>query len=143
MAIALSTEDRLDIAELVARLCQSLDFSDPDAYVAQFANGGIFEARSDMTPAAQIRFRHQGADQLRAFAEAAVTKRAGLARHWTGNLVIRGGGQGASGTSYVMLVVIDPDTGARSIAMSGVHHDEYVRTPAGWRFARRSVVGDV
>ena len=139
----LTVQDRVDIGELVARLCQALDFSHPQDFVDVFVSTGVYQATSSIATGQTIRFRHEGADQLRAFAEAAVIKRQGLGRHWTGNLVIEPTEDGAKAVSYVMFLQVDPISGARTIPISGVHQDVFARTPDGWRLAQRTIVADL
>jgi hypothetical protein len=141
--MTLPPADHIAISTLVARLCQALDFSRPDDFVASFVEGGVYQAVSSEATSRTPRFRHEGTDQLRAFAESAVAKRQGLGRHWTGNLVVEGDDERASGVSYVLFVEIDPQTRERRIPISGVHHDEFLHTDDGWRFVSRTVVADL
>jgi hypothetical protein len=140
--VALTVEDRLDLIELIHRLCQALDYSSPADFAAVFTPHGVYQAVSSVVSGEQPRFRYEGSAQLLAFAEAAVEKRQGLGRHWTGNLVLSETETGASAVSYVMFLQIDPDTGERKITLSGTHRDLFARTPDGWRFTSRTVVAD-
>jgi hypothetical protein len=142
-ADSLETGDLVEITMLVSRLCQSLDYSRPQAFVDVFVPDGVYQAVSSTATGEEARFRHQGAAQLLEFAESAVAKRQGLGRHWTGNLVVDGAGDHATGTSYVLFLQIDPDTKERRITISGTHRDVFVRTPEGWRFESRTVVADI
>jgi hypothetical protein len=138
----LSTADRIEIEELISRLCHAFDFSQPADVVAAFVPDGAFQLVSSVATGMQLRYRHQGHDQLRAFAEATAAKRQGRARHWTGNLVVTGTPDGAEAVSYTMLLQIDPETGQRDVVLSAVHRDVFARTGAGWRFVQRTVVAD-
>jgi hypothetical protein len=141
---ALAPADRLEIHDLVARLCQALDFSRPADFVGVFTPDGVYQAVSSEASGREPRFRHTGPAELLGFAEAAVEKRRGLGRHWTGNLVVEPDGEDrATGVSYVLFVEIDATTKERRIVISGVHEDAYVRTPEGWRVASRTVVADI
>ncbi|MBZ5739549.1 nuclear transport factor 2 family protein [Nocardioides mangrovi] len=145
-ATVLPAEDQLEIGTLVARLCQALDFSRPADFVEVFTDDGIYQAVSSEATGRQPRFRHVGPQELLAFATAAVEKRQGLGRHWTGDLVLESEAAGtdhARGTSYVLFVEIDADTKERRVLISGVHEDRFVRTPDGWRVASRTVVADI
>jgi hypothetical protein len=141
--MALTTADRLDLIELIHRLCQALDLSRPADFAAVFAPGGVYQAVSSIASGEQPRFRHEGSAELLAFAEAAVAKRKGLGRHWTGDVVLTETDAGASAVSYVMFIEINPDTKERRIAISGTHRDAFTRTPDGWRFTSRTVVADI
>ena len=96
----LTVEDRIEIEELISRLCHALDFGRPEDFVAVFVPHGAVEARTSARSGGAVRFRHEGHDRLRAFADAAAAKRGGLGRHWTGNLVVRGGGVRGGGVTY-------------------------------------------
>lgn len=140
---ALGVDDLQEITMLVSRLCQALDHSRPHDFARVFAADGVYQAVSSEATGETLRFRHVGTQELLAFAEAAVAKRQGLGRHWTGNLLIDGAGDAAAAASYVLFIEIDPDTKERRITISGTHRDEFVRTPDGWRFASRTVVADI
>jgi hypothetical protein len=145
-SLTLPVEDHLAISTLVARLCQALDFSRPEEFVSVFTDAGVYQAVSSDASGRAPRFRHEGPAELLAFAESAVAKRAGLGRHWTGNLVIEPDAQDpdrATGVSYVLFVEIDAETKERRLLISGVHEDSFVRTSDGWRFESRTVVADV
>lgn len=139
----LTVEDRLDITELTARLCQALDFSRPDDFVDVFVPGGVYRATTSVATGEVVKFRYEGSVQLRDFADAAAMKRRGLGRHWTGNLVIRATDEGARATSYVLFLQIDAATGGRAITVSGVHQDVFAKSADGWRFVQRTVVADL
>lgn len=139
----LSVADVHEITMLTARLCQALDYSRPQEFVDAFVPEGIYQAVSSTATGETPRFRHAGAAERLAFAQAAVQKRQGLGRHWTGNLVVDGSGDEATGVSYVMFIEIDPATKERRITISGTHRDTFVRTDEGWRFASRTVVADI
>jgi hypothetical protein len=141
--VELSAEDRLDLVELIHRLCHALDYSRPADFAAVFTPDGVYRAVSSVASGEQPRFRHEGAAQLLAFAEAAAQKRRGLGRHWTGNVVLEATDAGASAVSYVAFLQIDPDTKERRITISGTHRDRFVRAPEGWRFTSRTVVADI
>jgi hypothetical protein len=141
--VTLTTSDRIEITELIARLCHALDFSSPQDFVDVFVPEGAFQATTSDKTGGQIKFRHEGHDQLRAFAEAAAARRRGLGRHWTSNLVVTGTGEAAQAVSYVMFLEIDGATGGRSIPISGIHRDVFTKTDAGWRFVQRTVIADL
>src|SRR5271155_122279 len=111
----LTVEDRLSITELCARACHCLDFNEPDGYASLFVPDGAFQRRAAQRAGGEIIFRHQGHEQLRAFATNMGTMRKGLARHWTANLVIRPTESGAQATSYTMLVANDAESKQVSI----------------------------
>ena len=84
--MALSTEDRLAILDLIGRYSQALDLPDKDAYAALWIEDGVFEYGTQETV--------RGRAALRArFANA--PPEGVLIRHWTTNLVIEGDGESA------------------------------------------------
>jgi hypothetical protein len=139
----LGADDRLDLIDLIHRLGQALDYSRPADFAAAFTPDGVYQAVSSVRSGEQPRFRHQGTDQLLAFAETAAQRRQGLGRHWTGNVVLETTETGASAVSYVAFLQIDPETKERTITISGTHRDDFVRTPQGWRFTSRTIVADI
>ncbi|MEU4236914.1 nuclear transport factor 2 family protein [Actinoplanes sp. NPDC026619] len=139
----LTADDRLDLVELIHRLCHALDYSRPDDFAAVFTPDGVYQAVSSVAAGEHPRFRHEGAAELLAFAEAAARKRQGLGRHWTGNVVLNATEAGASAVSYVAFLEIDPETNERRITISGTHRDSFVRSADGWRFTSRTVVADI
>lgn len=141
--MALSTDHRAQITDLVTRLCHALDFSRPSDLVDLFTADGVFRAVSSTATGESLRFEHVGLAALLAFAEGAADKRRGLGRHWTGNLLVEGLDDTASATSYVLFVEIDAETKERCIPISGVHRDTFVRTEQGWRFTSRTIVADI
>lgn len=144
IAMPLPAADHIEISDLIARLSHALDFSRPGDVVALFTADGTYAAQTSEADGRRDRFRHAGADSVREFAAAAAARRQGLGRHWVGNPLIEADGPDrARATSYVLFVEIDPATGERRIPLSGVHHDTFVRTGAGWRFASRTIVADI
>jgi SnoaL-like domain len=143
-ATELDVRDQLQIQTLMSQVCQALDRSRPADFVAAFTPDGVYRIVSPDVDGRQERYSHHGADALLEFATGMAARRKGMARHWTGNLVIESDGNGgATARSYTMLIEIDPETKARKILLTGVHEDVLVRTDAGWRLASRTVVGDV
>jgi SnoaL-like domain len=143
MGMELTADDRLAIQELCARVCHTLDFDDPDGYAALFRPDGVFQRQASQAAGGAILFRRQGHDQLKAFAKQVTSMRKGLARHWTGNIVITPAPGGAHADSYTMLIVNDPAQQQVGIALAGRYRDELAKTADGWRFAERTVVDDL
>jgi hypothetical protein len=137
----LTAEDRLAIIDLCGRACHALDFNDPDGFARLFVPDGAFQRRASPRAGGQVIFRHEGREQLRAFASSMGAMRAGLARHWTANIVVHA--TGALGTSYTMLVANDAESRAVSIAIAGSYQDVFEKTGDGWLFASRTVVDDL
>lgn len=127
--MTLSTEDRLEIQELYARYNHALDFGDASGWAGCFTPDGVFASPNGS---------FTGSEQLQQFANGFAERMTG--RHWTNNLVIDPAGEGATGKCYLMLYRLAE--GGPSILTTGVYNDELVRTAAGWRFSKRTVVAD-
>ena len=123
--MALSTEDRLDILELVARYNHALDSGNGNAWADTFTADGVFETARGKT---------EGHDALVKFVDGFAANMPG-ARHWNNNHVIEGDGNKATHTCYLMLV----RPGAE--AMSGSRYeDQLAKVDGKWKFIHRSVV---
>jgi hypothetical protein len=70
----LGTDDRPAIPDPCARACQALNCGDPDGYAALFTADGVFQRQAAQRAGGQVTFRHQGHDQLRAFALGVITR---------------------------------------------------------------------
>jgi hypothetical protein len=139
----LTADDRFAIQDLCALACHALDFGDPDGFADLFLPDGSFQRRGPLAAGGEVIFRHEGREQLRAFAVKAAGFRQGLARHWSANILIRPTTAGAEANSYTMLVANDAQTRDVAIAIAGTYQDVFTMTPAGWRFASRTVTDDI
>jgi hypothetical protein len=122
--MALSTADRLEIQDLVARYNTALDGGGIDAWVSLFAGEQSLTVSTGT---------YVGAKQLAAFALGFLAKFSSV-RHLGSNLVIEGDGNLATMSSY--LQVIDVSDGVRFIA-TGFYRDQLVKVDGRWRFSVR------
>ena len=121
----LTTEDRLDILELLARYNYAIDDSDGAAWADCFVADGAFESPTHSL---------HGRDELQAFAADSPLG----ALHLTTNQIIEGDGDRARMRCYLELV--SAAAGAQpEIRFCGRYEDELVKTAAGWRFSKRTV----
>jgi 3-phenylpropionate/cinnamic acid dioxygenase small subunit len=123
----LSTEDKVEIQELVARAARCVDRHEVGAWVALFAEDGVFEspAYGEMRGHEEIRdfqARHQEAGE-----EDGV-------KHVHTNIIVEGDGERAHAHHYVLKLKVDE---APMIYATGEFFDDLVRTAEGWRFERR------
>lgn len=139
----LTADDRLSIIDLCGRACHALDFNDPDGFASLFAPGGAYQRQASGRAGGQIIFRHEGHEQLRAFATKMASMRGGLTRHWTANIVVSPTGTGARATSHTMLVANDAESRTAGIVVTGTYQDVFEKTNSGWRFASRTVIDDL
>jgi hypothetical protein len=137
----LTALDYVEIEQLVHRLSLALDYCTRggEAFADLFVEGGqfIIDEGGGKTRAFSTR------QQLVALAGGPdcvanqSPPRAYLA-HLSDNLVIDASVDGASGTSYA---IYPPRNGKyfapETAGQVGLYHDQYVRTPRGWRFGQR------
>lgn len=119
--------DRIAIHELRARYNHHYDDRELDAFIALFAADGLLQL-------AYVGWA-RGHDELRA-ALAEPMERADFAAHFTTDeLTEFTGPDTATGKSRFAV-----NTGRQpNIEGAGTYHDEYVRTPDGWRFQSRRI----
>ncbi len=127
----LTAQDSADIRTLYARYNWAIDSGDADAWATMFTPNGVFVAGGKT---------YTGHDALVGFAKGFHASIGSHVKHWTSNLDITPTPAGATGRIYLLLV--DFGTKPPSIMASASYADELVKTPAGWRFARRTVTDD-
>jgi len=127
--------DRAQIRELTARYNRCFDDGDPEGFAATFTEDGVMEVDGGFT----VSGREALADMCRHTPYGVV--------HATVDATVEVHGDAA--TQDVTILVLgrpapDAEPGARrsTIQRTGRYSDELVRTPEGWRFARRAVVLD-
>ena len=111
------TEDRDEILQLLYRYNHAIDSGDAHGWAGTFTADGVFDV------AGQVR---SGRDELAAFA-------AGVHgyRHTVVNPVVNVAGDAATVRAYWVVYQ------GTAVAAVGTYADEVVRTPGGWRFAKR------
>ena len=111
------TEDRDEILQLLYRYNHAIDGGDAHGWAGTFTADGVFDV------AGQVR---SGRDELVAFA-------AGVHgyRHTVVNPVVDVAGDAATVRAYWVVYQ------GTAVAAVGTYEDEVVRTPGGWRFAKR------
>ena len=127
--------DELEIRNLLARIAQGADDGDLKDYVQLFAEDGSWQG-----PDGGVRKGH--ADIL---ASAQERRASGIqgpgtnTRHVVTNIVIQLNGDTATGKSYYQYygnAQATPD-----VLRIGEYFDEFLRTPKGWKMAKRVIVG--
>ena len=119
--------DQLALHELRARYTHDYDGSDLDAFVALFVDDGVLQ----LGPAG---FAH-GHDELRAALAGPMATAAFACHFTTDELTEFTGPDTALGRSrFAVHYGRTPD-----IQGAGTYHDEYRRTPDGWRFVSRVI----
>jgi uncharacterized protein (TIGR02246 family) len=131
--MALSTEDRLDIIDIIARYAECVDSGDADGYAALFTADGVVEHSAGSV---------SGREEIRAWvADLAAQDRVGKnsrLKHVMGLPVVEGDGDRATARTYVT-IPRHMDTGEIVIRLSGVYRDECVKQDGTWLFAKRVI----
>ena len=127
--------DRAQIRELTARYNRCFDDGDPEGFADTFTADGVMEVPGGFT----VSGRDALADMCRRTPYGVV--------HATVDATVEVDGDRA--TQYVTVLVlsrpkadVEPDERRSSLARTGRYRDELVRTPAGWRFTKRSAALD-
>lgn len=123
--------DEEAIRRTLAQFCTALDDRRFEEWSELFTETGVFETRSATTT---------GRTAIRAGIERGeLAVRPELRRmHTTHNEIIDVDGDNATVSCY--LVQFDQEPGGPVTVKLARYADQLVRTPAGWRFARRTIV---
>lgn len=127
--MTLSTEDRVEILDLIARYNQSVDAGDGEGFAACWVDDGLFEGSTQTA---------RGQEELRAI-PATLRAQNPHTRHWNNNIVIDGTGDEARTSVYVLVLDVG---GSPSIRSSGVYRDTLRRVDGAWKFVHRKVTPD-
>ena len=125
----LSTEDRLQIAEIVARYCWAIDQRRWDGFADLFTD----DCRLDFGDV-------MGVFEGRAGIERFTTVMTGLdlfMRHYGTNLIVEGDGREAVARSYVLAIT---GTGPARAQATGRYEDRLVKADGRWRIRERRAV---
>ncbi len=127
---SLTAADYIEIQQLVARYGYAVDTHADNgyAYADLFTPDGVFG-------------KTKGREALAELARATQKERAGPAftRHFLTNVIIYPTPDGARGSQYLMALDVSEGGKPSSIVHGGRYEDEYVKTPAGWRFKSRQL----
>jgi ketosteroid isomerase-like protein len=125
----LTTSDRLEIQELVAKYCWAIDTHDGQSLADTFTPDGVFDG---------VR-RFEGRDQLVGFGRGdhlPPNRTETAAQHWVTNMVFTGNSTAATVRSYfVRHSIID---GGPVLARVGYYVDELVKDNGRWLFKTRT-----
>ncbi len=135
----LTPEDRLEIHELYATYARGADTEEDDGRVwaEVFTPDGRYHNGAN---------EYVGHEALRKYItreKVGVDRERGIHyQHWINNIVLRPTPEGATGSLYVMVLLMGAESpvGGRlpvSIVAMGTCRDELVRTPEGWRIKSR------
>ncbi len=130
--MAISSEDRMAIMDLLSRYNHAIDGGDTEAWLDCFTEDAIYEFPPDR--------RWEGIEQLREVGESiAANADPPAMRHWLNNVLIEGDDQEARVTSYVMLLRLSD--GPR-INHTGMYRHTLRKVDGAWKFAHRRMDQD-
>jgi uncharacterized protein (TIGR02246 family) len=124
----LSYEDRVAIDALLAGYAFAFDSGDGEAFADLFTPDGSFDNVGVATMT--------GRQELVEFVKERYVQAPGV-RHFTANVLVEADGDGARARAYVWVIRLGGD-GPLRLRNTGEYRDVFVRTDAGWRFARRT-----
>lgn len=135
----MSVEDQLAIQEMIARYSYAYDGQDADGFAQVFIEDGVFEivAAGQASPSVRLGSRRE----IREWAAQRLRERAGrfTSRHYQSGTLFDELSAGSARTRTMVLVTHQPLTEAGPhLAHSGVYHDRWRKTAAGWRLAHRA-----
>ena len=127
---AFTSEDYVEIQQLVARYAFALDTADTNGYTYAdlFAADGTFNGT-------------KGREALAALPRG--PRRGPLhVRNYGGIAIIQATAEGATGIQYAQAMDFEPGGRTGVLDHFGHYEDVYVRTPQGWRFKSRRFVNE-
>jgi uncharacterized protein (TIGR02246 family) len=138
-------EDRAMIEDLQARYLFALDFRDPEAYAATFAEDGVLDygagkIRGREAIAAMVEGMREGDAETRAADTSGLRPAAG--RHNITNIVIEIDGDRATGTAYWFHMGNDNPARSAQLNSFGHYEDELVKVDGEWLFSLRKIYNE-
>lgn len=130
----LSTEDRLDIADLFARYVHSVDSNQPDAWVTLFTPDGVFDIPGLM------RMRMEGPDELRGMVATVATQGGGKWRHQITNILAEPGNSRDEARVKAYGLVTDWGNGGKPMIFTD-YRITLRRLSGAWRIAELIAAG--
>ena len=123
----LSIDDRVMIADLIARYARTLDSGDLEGYVNNFAADGVLFGA------------HTGHDAIRAYVRTVIDRRAAdpnRTRHFVGAPTVDGDGERATVHSYLLWIKEGADS---PISEAAEYSDVVVKRDGRWVFQSRTL----
>lgn len=133
-AVKLTADDYIEIQQLYAAYAHALDTGDGARFAQTFTEDGEFTGGRPAGHAQDVRKSTRGRAALQAMGSR------GGSRHFTANLTITPTANGAHGSCYLLLFDVH-STPARMLE-TAIYDDTLVKTPQGWKFAKRTVWRD-
>jgi ketosteroid isomerase-like protein len=131
----LTVEDRLDIAELIARFAHCSDYGDWDGLASLYRDDVVTEMDGQT-------IRYTGIAEQVAHARESDAQAQGKNRHYNFNLMIETDGDTIKARYAFMNVNAGRAPMSAKIVVTGRMSDTVVKTPQGWKIAHRHVSFD-
>ena len=139
----MSIEDKFAIHEIIAQYSYTYDSKDAEGFAQLFVEDGLFEVFVPGKTTASVRLRSRTA--IRAWAAQRLQARHGrfTSRHYqSGTLFDELTSESALTRTMVLVTHQDVAEAAPHPTISGVYHDQWRKTPTGWRLAHRAAYVD-
>jgi hypothetical protein len=136
-APTLTTQDYIDIQQLIARYAVAIDECTNKGYdyAALYADDGWFSSSRDGSPGTKVQGREKLAELGRGGMKSCDQVPWKGIKHMYVNHVIVPSAEGATGRSDLIAIGFDGDP--HKVENQGHHEDVYVKTPKGWLFQSR------
>jgi len=122
--MALTPDDTIEMLQLYSRYNTAIDTGDGDGFAHCFVADGVFDSGMGV---------QTGHEAIAAFAHKTHEAMPGM-RHNSSNIVFDESAEGATGSAFLIGYLAG---GGFKVIVTGRYQDELVRTPDGWRFAKR------
>ena len=139
----MSLEDKLAIQEVISQYSYTYDAQDAEGFAALFTEDAVWELFAAGATHPTIRLESRAA--IRAWAVQRLHERRGrfISRHYQSSTLFETL-TAASARTRTMVLVTHQDVaeGVPRLTASGVYHDEWRKTPEGWRLVHRRLHHD-
>ena len=135
----MSIEDRLAIQEMIAQYSYAYDSQDAAAFAQLFVEDGVFEVFVPGRARPAVRLRSRVA--IREWAARRLRERRGRfsSRHYQSGILFDELTANSARTRTMVLVTHQGRAGAAPRpTVTGVYHDQWRKTDAGWRLVHRA-----
>jgi uncharacterized protein (TIGR02246 family) len=138
-----SLEDKLAIQEVIAQYAYTYDAQDAEGFAALFTEDAVWELF--VPDATQPEIHLASREAIRVWAAQRLHERRGqfTSRHYQSGILFDTLTSTSATTRTMVLVTHQGATeAAPRPTASGVYHDQWRKTPEGWRFAHRRLYRD-
>ena len=135
----MSIEDKLAIHEMIAQYSYTYDSKDAEGFARLFAEDGVFEIFVPGKTSASVRLESR--TEIRTWAVQRLQERSGrfTSRHYQSGILFDEVTSDSALTRTMLLVTHQGVAeAAPRPAVSGVYHDQWRKTHAGWQLAHRA-----